>query len=63
MKRPYVIFRTGRLPSRGYNEELFIDGNGSMTTARAKAAPFDTARSAYTWAYARHLDEWKVGQR
>jgi hypothetical protein len=63
MKTVYVIFRTGRLPGRGYNEDLFIDGNGATTNARTRAAEFATSRSAYTWAHQRHLDEWRVGRR
>ena len=63
MKTVYVIFRTGRLPGRGYNEELFIDGNGQTTTERAKAAEFATPKSGYAWAHSKHLDEWRVGRR
>jgi len=63
----YVIFKQGRMPGKGYNEEiyvrtLFADSPGT-TNEVEYAIPFPSASAAYSWGGRNGLDDWRVGVR
>lgn len=68
MTKRYVILKMGRLPHRGYSEELYVKGvkavrNPTVTTASREAMGFMAAKDAYGFATKYGLDDWKVGRR